>query len=228
MLKLLLTAAIPFQGLVDQTSPTHGFINRQALAILKADGRRREADWLGWHIERFNEGCDWADAGWKNIGHMYDPETGSGLKGWPSAPQLVREYWELAARHRCEGDMGQAAFYLGAAAHLVQDMCVPHHAAARLFAGHKRFEAYAREHREQFGVRRGGIYQLATSPEGWVAENAAYTQSEYAHCLDGRVEPALMHRAVRDLLPRAQRTTAGFVAQFLSQKVDSYLSTPGR
>lgn len=215
MLKLLLTAAVPFQGLIDKTSPTHGFINQQALAILRADGHGRAADWLGWYREPFNEGCDWADTGWKNIGHMYDPETGMGLKGWPSAPQVVRADWDLAVRLFREGDMLQAAFYLGAAAHLVQDLCVPHHAAARVFAGHKAFEAYARHHRHLFGVSQGGLYNLARTPEGWVLVNADYTRVHYSHCLASNLENAAIHRAVLDLLPRAQRTTAGFVAFFL-------------
>lgn len=215
MLKLLLTAAIPFQGLVDKASPTHGFINRQALAILQADGRQREANWLGWYLVSLSEGCDWADSGWKNIGHMYDPETGMGLKGWPSAPQMVREYWNQAARFYREGQMHQAAFYLGAAAHLVQDLCVPHHAAARVFAGHQAFEGYARQYRHLFAVHANGIYDLARTPEGWVLQNANYTRAHYSHCLTSALEKVDMHSAVADLLPRAQRTTAGFIAFFL-------------
>ncbi len=31
-------------------------------------------------------------------------------------------------------------FYLGAALHLVQDMCVPHHSLGIIFDGHKEFE----------------------------------------------------------------------------------------
>lgn len=215
MLKLLLTAAIPFQGLVDKTSPTHGFINRQALAILQTDGRQRDSMWLGRHIGRFNDGCDWADTGWKNVSHMYDPETGTGLKGWPSAPQMVREYWGLATRLYHEGDMYRSAFYLGAACHLVQDLCVPHHAAARVFAGHKAFEAYARQYRHRFAAHRNGLYNLARTPEGWVLSNADYTRAHYSHCLNSDLQKRVIQQAVADLLPRAQRTTAGFVTFFL-------------
>lgn len=215
MLKLLLTAAVPFQGLVDKTSPTHGFINQQALAILQADNRSREAHWLSWYSDRFNDGCDWADRGWKNVAHMYDPGTGMGLKGWPSAPQMVREYWDSAARFFHEGDMRQAAFFLGAASHLVQDLCVPHHAAARVFAGHRAFEEYARRYRQLFAVDGGGLYNLARTPEGWVLINADYARAHYSHCLTTSLEKRVIHRAVVDLLPRAQRTTAGFVASFL-------------
>ncbi len=215
MLKLLVSAAIPLQHFVDKVSPTHGFINRQVPVILKADGRHREALWLGQYLEAFMEGCDWADSGWKNIGHMYDPETGRGLGGWPSAPQILRQYWDLAVRHHAEWDLRQASFYLGAASHLVQDLCVPHHAAAKVFAGHKRFEEYARHHRHRFVVHDGGLYGLATTPEGWVAMNAWYTRQHYSHCVTAAFDRQRVHAAISDLLPRAQRSTAGFVAYFL-------------
>lgn len=215
MLKLLLTAAIPFQRLVDKTSPTHAFINHQALAILKADGREREAQWLEWYLPAFNAGCDDADDGWKNVGHMYDPSTGTGLKGWPSAPQVMREAWNLAVQSLRQSDPYGAAFHLGAAAHLVQDLCVPHHAAARVFAGHRRFEAYAERHRQRFAVHRDGLYHLARTPEGWVIHNADYTRTHYSHCLSASTGPAEVDGAVADLLPRAQRSTAGFIAFFL-------------
>jgi len=215
VLKLLLTAAIPFQSLVDRPSPSHGFINSQALAILTADGKQKHAAWLQHYLEPFNEGCDWADTGWKNVGHMYDPETGMGFRGWPSAPQMLSEYWNLAVRYFGEQAPHQAFFYLGAAAHLVQDLCVPHHAAARLFSGHKAFEEYARRYRHLFAVRYGGLYGLARTPEGWVINNANYTRRHFSHCLTATVGRAELHEAVAELLPRAQRSTAGFVSYYL-------------
>lgn len=214
MLRLLLTAAIPFQGLISPISPTHGFINRQALSILAGDGYQAEANWLLGQIDAFCEGCDWADTGWKNVGHMYDPRTGQGFRGWPTAPQMLREYWTLARRHQAEHKDPEAAFYLGAAAHLVQDLCVPHHAAATLWSGHKEFESWACRYRHRFTVHTGGLYNLARTPEGWVMANADYTRTNWSHCLTTKLERSLLHAAVGDLLPRAQRTTAGFVAYF--------------
>lgn len=215
MIKLLLAAAIPFQTLVDKTSPTHGFINRQVVAILAADQKHREATWLNQYLDDFSEGCDWADSGWKNIGHMYDPETGLGVRGWPSAPQLAREYWESAKRYFAERNFIRSFFYLGAASHLVQDLCVPHHAAARVFSGHRKFEGYAQRYRHRYAAHDGGLYRLARTPEGWVFQNADYTRKHYSHCLQANLAPALIHEATSDLLPRAQRTTAGFVTFFL-------------
>jgi phospholipase C len=214
LLRLLLTAAIPLQGLIDRTSPTHGFINRQALAILAADGYDVEANWLLSQIDAFCEGGDWADTGWKNVGHMYNPETGQGYRGWPSATQVLRTYWDLARRYRAERNDPQTAFYLGAAAHLVQDLCVPHHAAATPFRGHKAFESWAARYRHRFAVHQGGIYNLARTPEGWVMANADYARAHWSDCLSANLDRALLARAVGDLLPRAQRTTAGFVAYF--------------
>lgn len=213
MLKLLLTAAIPFQRIVDSTSPTHGFINRQALAILRADGQQG-ATWLGWYLDSFNQGCDWADGGWRNVGHMYDPQTGTGLKGWPSAPELMQDYWENALRLLAESNLPRAFFYLGAAAHLVQDLCVPHHAAARVFGGHREFEAFARRYYQRFVAHDGGSYSLARTAAGWVTANADYTRKHYSHCIDTELDPSLLTEAVADLLPRAQRTTAGLIAHF--------------
>jgi len=217
VLNLLLAAAIPFQRLVDEPSQTHSFINMQAIAILKADGRRAESAWLDRHLEDFNQGCDSADSNWGSVGHMYDPVTGRGLRGWPSAPQVTADYWTLAMRHAQGGSAAQTAYYLGAAAHVVQDLCVPHHAAARVFAGHAAFESYARRYRHRYAVHAGGIYDLAASAEGWAIANACYAREHYSECITPKLTHLQTHCAISDLLPRAQRTTAGFVAQFLNQ-----------
>jgi phospholipase C len=215
MLKLLLAAVVPFQPILDQPSPTHGFINTQALVILEQDGQDRQATRLRPYLTDFIAGCDWADTGWKNIGHMYDPLTGTGLKGWPSAPQLLREYWDQALQYYAQFDLQRSHFYLGAAVHLVQDLCVPHHAAKELFKGHKAFEAFARLHRDRYTTSKEGNYTLARTPEGWVTQNATYTQLHFSHCIRrNELSPALLDSAVGDLLPRAQRTTAGFISYF--------------
>lgn len=215
MVRVLLSAAAPFQGLIDQISPTHRFINYQALAILRSDGRHLEADWLHGQLEPFCAGCDWADTGWKNAGHMYHPGSGHGQKGLPNAVQMFREYLDLALRLKADPDQSQCAFYLGAAAHLVQDLCVPHHAAVTLWRGHRAFEDWAARHRQQYATFGGGLYDLAKSPEEWVTVNAEYTLARWSGALSAHLGRPLLEAAVGDLLPRAQRTTAGFVAYFL-------------
>jgi len=217
MLQVLLSAAVPFQKLIDQTSPTHQFINSQALMILSADGRVNEARWLHQFLSEFNSGCDWADSGWMNIGHMYDPRTQAGFNGWPNAVELAQTYWNRASDLYLQRNFPQAFFYLGAAAHLVQDLCVPHHAAARVFAGHKQFEQMARRHRHEHAVNHSGLYNLSDQASGWIVGNASYTRECYSHCITTDLDPGLRWNAIADLLPRAQRTTAGFVSAFIEQ-----------
>lgn len=216
MYQVLLSLASPLQGFVAPPGRTHAFINRHALTILAADGREREAAWLGRHLCSVNAGCDWADSGWKCVFHMYDPRTGTGFRGWPSALETLRQYWAAACRAHVLKQMERSAFYLGAAAHIVQDLCVPHHAAATALAGHRQFERYAGRYRHHYVAHSGGIYDLAATADGWAMANACHSRVRYADCLTHRPDPGVLHRAVADLLPRAQRTTAGFVSFFLT------------
>lgn len=96
MYQLLLGLASPLQGFIAPVGPTHGFIDRRALDILAADGRRLEAAWLSHHFQVFRRGNDWADTGFRCVAHMYNPETGRGLKGWPDAMELFHEYCDAA------------------------------------------------------------------------------------------------------------------------------------
>lgn len=187
------------------------------MAILLADGKRREATWMGRYLNQINAGSNWADSGWKCITHMYDPQTRSGLAGWPNALEALRDAWQLVYRHHRESHESRTAFHLGVAMHIVQDLLVPHHAAATALAGHKRFEHYAARYRHRYAAHSGGLYALADTPEGWAISNAAYARERYDSCLTDRPDPPALESAVADLLPRAQRTTAGFVAFALAE-----------
>jgi phospholipase C len=214
----LLNVASPLQDFVAPAGRTHAFINWHAAAILSADGREREASWLLRHLRSMNAGSDWADSGWKCVYHMYDPRTGIGFRGWPSARDTLRDYWAAACDAHARSESERAAFYLGAAAHIAQDLCVPHHAAATALAGHKRFEQYAQRYRHRYATHSGGTYDVAASAEGWAMANASHTREWYSDCLTHWADPGRIHQALTDLLPRAQRTTAGFVTLFLTHR----------
>lgn len=212
----LLAVARPFQRFCDQVRPTHAFLNGEALDILRRDGLRAEAAFLENYRSELDAGNYWADAGWKNVTHMYDPLTGLGFGAWPNATEACTTYWAEAMRAWRRREFSVAAFHLGAACHIVQDLCVPHHAAARLFSGHVAFENLAARRFHRYSVRRGGLYHVAATPAEWVAANAREARSYLCmvtppHRLG---EPEL---ALADLLPLAQRTTAGFLAQFLAK-----------
>lgn len=211
--RALLAATVPFQGLVNRTRVTHAFINRQARLILAADGHGRAAGFMAAWAPLIDRGSDWADGGWRNVTHMYDPRRERGLWEWSAATVVCEQYFDRAVRAWRQGAARRTAFLLGAAAHIVQDLCVPHHAAARLLDGHTVFEDLGARLCQAFPVYHGGDYGIARTPAGWVRANAC-TALEYLPLATGGAGPEQMAEAIGDLLPLAQRTTAGFIAHF--------------
>jgi phospholipase C len=187
---------------------THGVLTRQAMAILAADGHTPAASWLQKHERALIRGLYWADEGWKCVTHFYHPVSGQGYLAWPSAVQTTTEYVKLARLWYTLRVMPAAAFYLGAAVHLVQDLCVPHHASATIRQGHKAYEAEGEHQVSRYLVRGGGLY-TPWSPADWVHANAAEAE-QWMH------EPAGTESGLGAMLERSQRTTAGFLNGFLS------------
>ncbi|AEF93454.1 phospholipase C zinc-binding protein [Desulfotomaculum nigrificans CO-1-SRB] len=212
--KAMLTLTIPFQA-IKSSRPrnTHRFCNLQAINILKRDGFRQEA--LLYHSFRdaLNRGAVWCDKGFKNISHYYNHQANSGLWHGPDAPTECQFYVNRAVKKWRQGRLSEAMFYLGAAVHIIQDLCVPHHASGLVFGGHKFFEDWAREHYEDFTVNHGGIYDLADSGADWVIENAAVSATYLPQVINGNNSTAIAG-VVEILLQRAQKTTAGFLLYF--------------
>lgn len=156
--KVLLAVASPLQDMIDRPGVAHEFCNRQAVIILRADGFNSCADFIEQHMEQLNAGVYWADSGWKNVSHYYEPSTGKGLWHFKTALEEFDHYAMTAAGHMRNRQYKRAFFFLGAAVHLVQDLCVPHHARAKLFHGHKEYETWVARHFASFGVADSGNY----------------------------------------------------------------------
>ena len=119
---------------------THFFCNESALAIMEFLGNHQEAHFIKSHLEHLNAGTCWADTGYRNISHFFNPTTRKGLWNFPSAAVTLSKFVRQAIKFSHKANMSKALFYTGAAAHLIQDMCVPHHSCGLLFDGHKEFE----------------------------------------------------------------------------------------
>ncbi|MCL6448246.1 MAG: zinc dependent phospholipase C family protein [Armatimonadetes bacterium] len=213
--KKILVLGDPIYGLVDSKGITHLFCNEQAIVILSEDGFCQEADLLRKNLEAINQGTCWADRGWKCLAHYLDPDTQKGLGPWPSAAREGNSYFEQALMLWKQGRQTGAFFYLGAVLHLIQDLCVPHHANGVAFDGHQNLEKWARENRHAFQVKSNGLYGLAGEPEQWIYNNARVAKRFYRPDLMGNRE--FLHYAVGLLLPLAQRTTAGFMQYFITR-----------
>ncbi|WP_425059728.1 hypothetical protein SCACP_03310 [Sporomusa carbonis] len=210
--KLLLATVSPFQGLFDRPSVTHEFLNQQAITILRTDGVIHCADFFQKYLAELNAGVYWADKGWKNVSHYYEPGTGKGLWRFATALDDFSIYYNAALTSARQRDLAKGAFFLGAAAHLVQDLCVPHHARAKLFSGHKEYENWVKDNHASFVAQNEGLYLADTNPYALLVSNAAVA----ADYLDLVTEEnhTRFHAVTAILLPRAQRATAGLFERF--------------
>lgn len=211
--QLLLRTASPVQPLVDRLSPTHSFCNQQACQILRSDGLEHEAFLFQALRPQLELGSDWADSGWRNIYHYYDPNSRSGLWRYPSAAQACTRYFNKALKW-FHTQPERAFFYLGAATHLVQDVCVPHHASGQLWNGHREFEARAAKQRFLYPCWDYGEYWISDLPWGWIDRNANQAKKWLASASEGASSDSL-EETIANLLPVAQRSTAGFWRFFL-------------
>ncbi|MDA8234518.1 MAG: zinc dependent phospholipase C family protein [Clostridia bacterium] len=218
--RALLKVVGPVQKLVIKTGQTHNFCNQQAGIILEEDGRPEVAGIMKLYLPELNRGVHWADASWKSSGHFYDPQTKKGYGHWSDGSQECRLYYSLAAKHWRRDEPSKAMFYLGAAVHLVQDLCVPHHARGLLFDGHQEYENWAEAHCREFAVDKGGNYRTSANSEGWVVANAAIS-SDLLPRVNQSATESDYRKATAVLLPLAQRTTAGFMAFFYDRVIQN-------
>ncbi|MBE3587058.1 MAG: zinc dependent phospholipase C family protein [Thermoanaerobacteraceae bacterium] len=206
-------SAMPLPLQVLGASDTHVFCNEQGRLILFNDGHRECARFLSQFAICLNRGVTWADRGLRSTTHHFDPLRGRGVWAWANAIQKCRQYFERALLLWQRGRRGKAMFMLGAAVHLVQDACVPHHACCKLFDGHLEYEKWAKKRKHYYRVRSGGLYNLGATPEEWVRANALVAR-EYYHLVCASSNEEGYHQATEILLPRAQCSTAGFFLYF--------------
>jgi phospholipase C len=214
--KMLIMATSPLQGLLDSPGLTHEYCNAQAVNILRYDGYEQYANILQRHLKQLNAGVFWADRGWKNVSHYLVADTRKGLWEFSNAITEFRTFYARALKHAKAGDLAQGMFFLGAAAHLVQDMCVPHHARGKLFQGHREFESWAETYRYQFRADGNAEYQPDMPVQQWLLNNATVA-ADWINRTTERSPESHFRDATQCLLPLAQRSTAGFFHSFLMQ-----------
>lgn len=211
--KILLATVSPFQVLLDRPGITHEFCNKQALSIFSQDGFDVQAQFLNQYIDELNAGVYWADKGWKNISHYFVPGSGKGLWQFNNALKDFKFYYHSSLRLARHGDYRQSIFLLGAAAHLVQDLCVPHHASGKLFAGHQEYEAWAQRNCIKYAAGDQGIYFENKKVETLLINNATVA-ADLLSWVESETSPAYYHTATNLLLPMAQRSTAGLFLHY--------------
>ncbi|MBC8015113.1 MAG: phospholipase, partial [Sporomusaceae bacterium] len=108
-----------------------------------------------------------------------------------------------------------AILYLGAAAHLVQDMCVPHHAKCQLFDGHKKYEVWVEKNLQDFSYTQKGEIYIA-NPVGILFKNAATALDLYSY-VSAEASVEQYKKATEVLLPLANQSTVNLFCYFFSR-----------
>lgn len=212
----LLAVAAPFQTYFDHPATTHEFCNRQGLKILANDGFGQYADFLQGYDKELNMGVNWADKGWKNIHHYFDPATQKGLWHFANAVSIFDVYHQLALQFARRRRLRRAVFFIGAAAHLVQDACVPQHARAKLFDGHKQYEMWVQENFAGYAVATGGAYS-AGQPAATLLMGNACVAADYFDWVRYEGDTSRFRQVTAEVLALAQRSTAGLLLTFAEE-----------
>lgn len=214
----------PFQRLFDRPGGTHRFLTERAVSILRADGFTQTASLYEEWLETLVRGNYWADALWMNATHHYNPATSRGLWIWPGAADQMKHWYKSAVSLWKQGRHEESMFKTGACLHLVQDCCQPYHSNCVVFDGHQDYERWADAHKEDYVVSEGGLYGVSPKPEGWVVANA-----QVSH---GHLKPVSQRsgngreKSTRLLLPRAMRSSAGFLL-FFKEEAMEMAASPG-
>ena len=202
----------PFQKFLDKPGGTHRFLTERAVEILRADGFAETADFYSKWLDVIILGNYWADRFWMNATHHYNPRTGRGLWIWSTAPDQLRNWWQAAINAWRKRDIKKSMFMLGACLHLVQDCCQPYHSNCLVLDGHQKYERWADSRKEEYVVNHGGLYGVSHKPEGWAVANA---QASFPYLADvSSQSDSDRDKATAILLPRAMRTSAGFLMFF--------------
>ncbi|NPV93027.1 MAG: hypothetical protein HPY50_19850 [Firmicutes bacterium] len=195
---------------------THVLCNQQARLILESDGHLEAANLLEAYNQDIDVGICWPDGGWGSIHHFYHPKTGEGYLGMTSAEVIFERFSQRAVKLWRRGSHEKAMFFLGAATHLLQDLCEPHHSNCTCSMDHHRYEVWVQSHSHDYLVFNDGHYNKHQRLSDWLKE-CALRSYDLIELVNGKPDDAKYREATEILLPFTQRATAGFWLSFLEQ-----------
>jgi phospholipase C len=216
LFKYTMKAINPFKKAIMTTECfVHKIINNQALVILKNDNNIDQYELFSNYITELNLGVVWADQDFKSSGHFYNPMKERGLYGNTNALTLAKNYYTFANSFWSLGDIKKAMFFLGAAAHLVQDMTVPQHANIKLLKEHHKFEKFVKDtfyDTPDYLVSDKGCY--LESVEEFVRYNSECAIKANKRLSNISDEEQRYYALGKYTIPLAQRSTAGLFMTF--------------
>lgn len=221
-LKGLFFAVNPIKKLLLKTNCTvHKFINIQAIRIIGKNGYSEIKQFYKDNIDCLNKGVTWADSDFKSSNHFYHYKEGRGLYGFSNALTESNKYYNNAVDYYKRGDLEKAIFYLGAAAHLIQDATVPQHVNNKLLNSHRGFELWIiskllsnYEFYEENGIKR------YDSVSDYIKNNAIYANLSYEKYENVKDKEERYSKIAPLIIKEAQRTTAGLLIDFYEKMTE--------
>ena len=201
----------------------HIFLNQYAIDILLNSKYIKEYNIINSYNWSINEGAVWADQDFKSSSHFYNPYKKRGLYGRKSAMNLAKEYYQNALNMWYSGDRRKAMFFLGAAAHIVQDMTVPQHANIRLLDDHHQYESFVKKvYKDLIGFTQESNPYILNSIEDYVRFNSRMALKVYRKFNNIKENENRFFRIIKCTLPLAKRTTAGLFITFCRDISNDY------
>ena len=222
-LSILSTLSAPLQYIMDVPRDsaalchTHKVCNLEALTVIRQNEYNEVALILEKNLDSLQLGVTWADLEFKNINHFFNPITRKGLWRFSPAVYDFSVYLTKACRFVKNKDLTNSFFYLGAAAHLLQDMAVPHHVCGYLFNGHKKFENWVQAHNDEF--RSPQIELSPIKKPLQLLLNNAILATNFMPWVDEAATIRQYRLAAQTLLPIAQSSSASLFEWFISTKI---------
>jgi len=210
----------------------HDFCLEQGAIIARSDGQlpAYSLDNLDSLVENMKQGSHFADFGSMRAfarasfrSHYLKPKSHRGyLPGLPNAGQVCERFTALAKLFWSQGIYDRGAMYLGAAAHLVQDLANPFHTTTRNLREHTEWERSMEDY-QRFAFYQGGVYNFRgldhhysdDSAFGWVDYNAHKSAKQLRKVIN-QLDAGCADEALEKMLRDAQRTTAGFISFFFN------------
>lgn len=212
----------------------HDFCIEQGLKIARHDGQLPALDpaFYDTFLTHMKHGSYYADFGsMRSLSkasfrtHYLRPKSHRGyLPGIRNAGQTCEHFYYLARLYWGSHSYDRAAMYLGASAHLVQDLCNPFHTTHKSLREHTEYERRGMNNIERHAVNEEGIYHFRPLAGhyrddrafGWVDFNAHRSGRLLHLVINGPSDPRAKEMTGKIMIA-AQRTTAGFLSMFFRE-----------
>lgn len=215
------TIANPIKKSVKRTEcKVHICINYYALDTILNDKLLKEYNVFNTYVDNINEGAVWADQDFKSAGHFYNPYKKRGLFGRKNAMDLAVNYYSEAIDLWSE-NRNKAMFYLGAAAHIIQDMTVPQHANIKLLDDHHQYESFVKKNYMHFKVYNEDLSPyILHSISDYVRFNSRVALKLYRRFKKIKEDENRFLRITKCTIPLSIRTTAGLMILYYNETLD--------